>query len=170
MRSRRIVMMILLAVMIAPSVSFGHAILAGKRVGDVHIGMRINEALRALKGPVAQKVLEPQKKELFSGILGVAGIGDLVYDRIIHVKEKGLILVILDKRVVGIVDLNDGGMLEDVISLKRGAETILVFYGKAGMVVARRGNHRIYSYPKRGIAFFDDNSDGTFNMVIVWKK
>ncbi len=152
-----------------PNGLFADGIFAGKQIGNIYIGMEVKEAVKVLRSPVSRKVLEKSKMNFFMHILGVAGVGDLQYREMYYLENRQLILLSINGKISGIADLSRQGMLEDAVSLKRGSEAVLVFYGKIGRVMVKQANHRMYAYPRRGIAFFDDGSDGRFDMVIVWK-
>ena len=55
-----------------------------------------------------------------------------------------------------------------VAKLTDGADSFIMNYGNSGLNIVNKDGHRIYIYRKMGIAIFDDNSDDSIDMYLIF--
>jgi|GEM_PF-2687633 len=149
---------------------YAYDIYSGKKVGPVKIDMPLSDAFRELKNPVLKELKEKDRENFFAKILQLPEAGMLHYNSLFYCPELNIVLLVANGKVSGLAVTAEEGMLEGVVDVKRGIEPVLVFYGKAGMTIVKKNEHRVYVYKERGIMFFDDNSNGSVDMIIIWKK
>lgn len=61
-----------------------------------------------------------------------------------------------------------GRVTADAVKLTDGADSFIVNYGNSGLTIVNNESHRIYIYKKMGIAIFDDNSDDSIDMYLIF--
>lgn len=149
---------------------YSYDIYSGNKVGTVKISMTLRNALRELNDPALSELREKHNKNFFLKIMQLPEAGILHYSSLFYCLELNMVLIIQNGKIAALAVTAEEGMLEGVVDVKRGIEPVLVFYGKAGMTIIKRNNHRVYIYKKRGIMFFDDNGNGSVDMIIIWKK
>jgi hypothetical protein len=57
---------------------------------------------------------------------------------------------------------------DDAVKLTDGADSFIMNYGNSGLNIVNKDGHRIYIYRKMGIAIFDDNSDDSIDMYLIF--
>lgn len=56
----------------------------------------------------------------------------------------------------------------DAVKLTDGADSFIMNYGNTGLEIVKDNNHRIYIYKHSGIALFDDDSDDSIDMYLIF--
>ncbi len=147
---------------------YSYDIYAGRKIGPVNMGMALVDALRGLKNPVMKELRGKVSDNFFVKILKLPEAGILRYSSLFYCPDLNIVLLTEKGKVTAVAVTAEEGLLEGVVDVKRGIEPVLVFYGKAGMTIVKRNEHRIYIYKERRIMFFDDNGNGTVDMIIIW--
>ncbi len=71
--------------------------------------------------------------------------------------------------ITGIAGLRTSGRVTDyAVRLSDGADNFIMNYGNSGLYISVEDSHRIYLYKKFGIAVFDDYSDNSIDMYLIF--
>lgn len=95
-------------------------------------------------------------------------IHPFTFNRIIYLKNRYALFT--DKGIVkAIAGLSPANRVtDDAVKLTDGADSFIMNYGNSGLAIINNEGHRIYIYKKMGIAIFDDNSDDSIDMYLIF--
>jgi len=57
---------------------------------------------------------------------------------------------------------------DDAVKLTDGADSFIMNYGNTGLEIVKDNDHKIYIYRHSGIAIFDDDSDDSIDMYLIF--
>jgi len=102
-------------------------------------------------------------------ITGVEYFTKFQFDSIFRKKES-TVLFIKNKTIIAITGMKtERRITDDAVLLSKGVDNLILSYGNSGLSVITRNKHRLYIYKESGLALFDDNSDDTIDMFLVFK-
>jgi len=103
-------------------------------------------------------------------ILGIEYFNKLKFDSILYSGNTS-VLFLKDRKVITIAGLkSERRITSDAVLLSAGVDNFILNYGNTELLIISKGNHRAYIYKDTGIAIFNDNSDNTVDMYLIFKK
>jgi hypothetical protein len=103
-------------------------------------------------------------------IVRIEAFHNLSFDSIIY-KQARAILFIDNKTIIAIIGLkSERRITSDAVKLSDGIENFIENYGVSGLETFTVNNNKAYIYKDSGIALFDDNSDDTIDMYLIFRK
>ncbi len=91
------------------------------------------------------------------------------FDSIIRKKES-TVLFLKNKTITAIAGIKiERRITDDAVLLSKGVDNLIMNYGNSGLSVITAKKHRLYIYKESGLAIFDDNSDDTIDMFLIFK-
>lgn len=111
-----------------------------------------------------------QKKPLllFKHIFKIKPPFDIEFNSLAYYKND-TIIIFQNNKVISIIIFNSKRITTDMVELQKGIDSVLFHYGNSNMIKIVNGSHSLYIYKKMGIAFFDDKSDNTIDMTMVFE-
>jgi hypothetical protein len=114
-------------------------------------------------------MIEMRESKNISDILNIDILSDLKFDSVLYVKDS-FALFLKDNTVVAIAGFKTTRRVtSDAVLLSRGIDNFILNYGNTGLSIITKGNHKVYIYKESGIAVFDDKSDNTIDMFLIFK-
>jgi hypothetical protein len=107
---------------------------------------------------------------IINDIAKVEAFHNLSFDSIIY-KQDRAILFIDNKTIIAIIGMkSERRITSDAVKLSDGIENFIENYGASGLETFTVNNNKAYIYKDSGIALFDDNSDDTIDMYLIFRK
>ena len=134
--------------------------------GNCAEGFILDETVSAEENTV--KIDTTAMPEILLSITGNNQIPPFTCNRIIYSRnsyalftENGII-----KSIAGFSPADR--VTDDAVKLTDGVDNFIMNYGNSGLNIINKNGHRIYMYKKMGIAIFDDNTDDSIDMYIIF--
>ncbi len=136
-------------------------IVPGKTAEGYNIGDRIEDN---------ELIQYDNEKKSIGDILEIEAFKYLTFDSIIY-KDDSSVIFIKDGVINAIAGLKiERRVTSDAVLLSRGIDNFILNYGNKGLLTSSSGNHKVYYYKELGIAVFNDDSDGSINMYLIFNK
>ncbi len=94
---------------------------------------------------------------------------DIPFKKALYISSKTALFFNND-RLTAIAIFNNKKVTHDMIDLTKGISAIIFRYGNKDLLTCKYKSHTIYVYLKKGIAFVDDNSDNSVDVILIFKK
>ena len=129
-------------------------------------GFTLNET--ATSDERATQINTSSIPELLSSISGNNQIPYFSFNRIVYLKNRYALFT--DNGVIKLIaGLSSADRItDDAVKLTDGVDNFIMNYGNSGLDIVNKDGHRIYLYKEMGIAIFDDNTDNSIEMYIVF--
>lgn len=136
-------------------------IVPGKTAEGYNIGDRIENK---------EFITYENENKSIGDILDVGALSYLTFDSIIYNKDSSVIFL-KDGLITAIAGLKiERRVTSDAVLLSRGIDNFILNYGNKGLLTISSGSQKMYCYKDLGIAVFNEDSDGTINMYLVFIK
>jgi hypothetical protein len=142
-------------------------VVPGNGAEEVVLGDTAAEVVRH-KGHPGRVAGSRQVKDLFKDIYGQEVPVKILFEKILYYKSGQTAVFIGEGKAVAVAGYNRHRVTIDAVAIDSGIEHFIFNYGNEGLLLFSKGEHRLYVYPKRGIALADDGGDGTIDMYIVF--
>lgn len=129
-------------------------------------GFTLNEAVSIADG--AALIETEDLPEALSFLTGNNRVPFASFKNIIYMKNR-YALFTNNGTITAIAGLSPANRVtDDAVKLTGGADSFIMSYGNSGLTMFKDGDHRIYIYKQTGIAIFDDNSDDSIDMYLIF--
>lgn len=146
-----------------------YLVVPGVGAENVLLGQGIKGLHESYSGN-SRRISKPSKvSDLFKDVYRISGLKKVYFDLIFYYDDRGVALFVKDGVVRAIAGLSNRRVTIDSIDMTDGIENFIAGYGKKGLTVKRSGKNSACLYLERGIAVFDDNSDGIIDLYLVFR-
>ena len=163
----RIIILLLMVLNLAADPRPG-ILVPGVSAGVISLGGKVEQVVRLYQNSAFERVRHKQQKNLFADVFNVSAKRDILFDEIYYYNEAGLIVFCLDRTIVAIIVTYRDVVLEGAGSLARHINSVLLNFGNKGISVLKKDDNTLYLFRDRGVALFDDKSDGEIDMAAVF--
>jgi hypothetical protein len=143
-------------------------VVPGRALGSFELGNKEETFLRIYPDPTDTGSPGREAGRLFAAVFKESLDSDVLFDEFFHYRQKEITVFCMNRILVAVISANSSLYLENGESLRRGLDYVLYVYGNEGLSVVKKDSHSLYLYAERGVAFFDDGSDGFIDMVAIF--
>lgn len=140
----------------------------GTSAGIIVLGEKVEQVFRLFPSSSFERVRHDVPKSLFVEIFGLSVKKDILFDEIYYYTKSGTIIFCLERTMVAIIVTYRDITLEGGGSLERNISNVLFNFGNEGLAVLKKDSDTVYLFRQRGVALFDDKSDGRIDMAAVF--
>ncbi len=134
----------------------------------VMLGEEIGKVLHRFGMDKFRASRPPAHRELFKDVFDIDSSVKIVFDSLYLCEEKRMTLCVLNTRVVAVIGLNGDRTTVDGVDFKKGINAFIYHYGNRHLVKLQSGSNGIYLYRLLGIGAFDDGSNDSVDLFIVF--
>ncbi len=129
-------------------------------------GFMLNDAVNIEEG--AALIETESVPEALSFLTGNNSIPFALFRNIIYMRSR-YALFTNNGIITAIAGLSPASRVtDDAVKLTEGVDSFIMNYGNSGLTMVKDDTHRIYIYKQAGIAIFDDDSDDSIDMYLIF--